>query len=221
MFRFTLSIFLTFIGMQANAGAWAREKGELFVAAGGNFLLSPGAQLPVHYDPTVYAEWGLTERITLGADIHTANRGQIVSAFSFARIPIGDISANDRFAVSLGYGVSVKRDQPIAAIMRGGMSWGRGITNGWLAIDASATLGTIDTTWRPKIDATWGRNWTDKWTTTLQLQTGQGWTDDYYAKLSPTAIYSVRPNIKFALGAVQGLTGDRGAALKLETWFSF
>ncbi len=57
--RLTLVFSLCFASL-ATAGAWPREKGTLFIAAGGNFLLSDGAQLPVHYDPTVYAEYGLT-----------------------------------------------------------------------------------------------------------------------------------------------------------------
>ncbi len=212
---------LSLLCSPALAGAWAREKGELFIAAGGNFLLSEGAQLPVHYDPTLYAEWGFTDRITLGLDLHTADRGQIGTAFAFATIPIGDLTARNRWSVSLAYGLRATDRQPTETLLRGGFSWGRGLETGWLAVDASATIGTIDTTWRPKMDATWGRNWTDSWTTTLQLQTGQGWTNDFYAKISPTVIWNWKPNAKIALGAVQGLTGDRGAALKLETWLTF
>lgn len=205
----------------ALGGAWAREKGEVFVAAGGNVLLSDGAQLPVHYDPTIYLEWGVTDRITLGLDFHTADKGQIATAFGFAQVPIGDVTGRNRWTVSLGYGLRTREGEPVENLMRTGLHWGRGLDTGWLAIDASATLGTIDTSWRPKADFTWGRNWTDDWTTTLQLQTGQGWTDDYYAKISPTVIYTHRPDMKFAVGAVQGLTGDRGIALKVETWLTF
>ena len=205
----------------AQAGAWAREKGELFIAAGGNFLLSEGAQLPVYYDPTLYAEYGLSDRVTLGFDLHTADRGSIATAFGFASVPVGDVTGPTRVAVQLAYGLRATDGNPVENLLRGGVSLGRGLSNGWLALDASATIGTIDTTWRPKVDATWGRNWSDRWTTTLQLQTGQGFTDDIYAKISPTVIWTVRPGMKVALGAVQGLTGDRGSALKLETWLTF
>ena len=218
-----LCLFVLFVTTAAPlwAGAWAREKGELFIAVGGNFLLSDGAQLPVHYDPTLYAEWGMTDRLTLGIDLHTADKGQIGTAFAFANVPIGDLTAPNRWAVNLAYGVRARDGDPTETLLRGGFSWGRGLSNGWLAVDASATYGTIDTTWRPKMDATWGRNWNDSWTTTFQIQTGQGWTNDYYAKISPSVIYTFRPNLKVALGAVQGLTGDRGSALKLETWLTF
>ncbi|MBU2358510.1 MAG: hypothetical protein KKB02_06205, partial [Alphaproteobacteria bacterium] len=79
----------------------------------------------------------------------------------------------------------------------------------------------LDTIWRPKADFTWGRSWSDRWTTTLQLQTRQRYYDDYYAKFSPTAIFSLSDRFKINLGAVKALTGDGGSAMKLETWLTF
>ena len=216
-----LTIALACVAGLADAGPWPREKGQLFMAAGGNFLLSDGAQLPVHYDPTLYAEWGLTDQITLGVDLHTADKGRIATAFAFASIPLPHLDHPHQVSVSIGYGIRARDRIASETLLRGGLSWGRSLAEGWLAIDGSATFGTIDTTWRPKMDATWGHNWSDRWTTTVQLQTGQGWTNDYYAKISPTAIYTFRPDIKIAVGAVKGLTGDRGAALKLESWLEF
>ncbi|MDE0985540.1 MAG: hypothetical protein OSA52_12970 [Yoonia sp.] len=55
----------------------------------------------------------------------------------------------------------------------------------------------------------------------MQLQTGQGFANDYYAKIAPSVTYNLRENIKLHLGAVHALTGDRGSALKFETWLTF
>lgn len=214
-------VSLVACGTSADAGAWARDKGTLFIAAGGNFLLSDGAELPVYYDPTVYAEYGLTDRVTLGLDLYTADKGRIASAFAFAAVPVGSITQANRAMISLGYGYRLNPDTTTEALMRLGVSFGRGMDRGWLAADVSATIGTIDTTWRPKADFTWGRNWSDRWTTTMQLQTGVGFFDDTYAKVSPTVIYSVSDRFKINLGAVKALTGDGGSALKLETWLTF
>ena len=220
--RFLLFLMLLACsGAAAHAGAWPRDKGTLFIAAGGNFLLSDGAELPVYYDPTVYAEYGLSDRITLGLDLYTADKGRIASAFVFTAVPIGSLESRNRAMVSLGYGYRLNPDTSTEALMRVGLSLGRGLDNGWLAADISATIGTVDTTWRPKADFTWGRSWSPRWTTTLQLQTGQGFFDDYYAKYSPTIIYSVTDRIKINFGAVKALTGDRGSALKAETWLTF
>lgn len=118
-------------------------------------------------------------------------------------------------------GVRVDAFSEPEQLIRGGVSWGRGLENGWLAIDATATYGTLDGAFRPKVDATWGHRWSDNWTTTLQLQTGQGFTNDYYAKIAPSLIYNFRDDIKVHLGAVHALTGDRGSGLKLETWLTY
>lgn len=220
--RALLPIMLTlFLASQACAGAWSREKGTLFIAAGGNFLLSDGAELPVYYDPTVYAEYGLTDRVTLGLDLYTADKGRIASAFGFVAVPVGSITGKTRATVSAGYGYRLNTDTSTEALMRMGLSLGRGLDAGWLSLDASATFGTRDSVWRPKMDLTWGHAFAERWTGTLQLQTGQGYYDDYYAKVSPTIIFSVRDNFKVNVGAVKAFSGDGGSALKLETWLIF
>ena len=221
MFAKFAIIFSFCLATSANAGAWSREKGELFIAAGGNFLLSEGARLPVHYDPTLYAEYGATERVTLGLDIHTADAGRIGTAFFFASFPIGDLAARDKFAANLAFGLRADAAHPTETLLRGGLSWGRGLENGWLAVDATATYGTFARTFRPKVDLTWGHRWSEKWMTSIQIQTGQGFTNDYYAKIAPSIIYDLRENMKVHLGAVHALTGDRGSGLKLETWLTF
>ena len=205
----------------AVAGAWPRDVGTLFIAAGGNFLLSDGAELPVYYDPTIYAEFGVTPRLTLGLDIYTADKGRVAAGFAFASVPLGDLTARTRAAASIGYGYRLNDDTSTEALMRLGLSLGRGLDDGWLALDASATFGTRDTVWRPKVDATWGHNWSDRWTTTFQFQGGQGIYGDYYLKASPTIILTVSDRIKINLGAVKAFTGDEGGALKLETWLTF
>lgn len=216
-----LTSLIICISQNAYAGAWAREKGELFIAAGGNFLLSSGAQLPVHYDPTLYAEFGATERLTFGLDLHTADKGRIGTVFIFTNFPIGDTEAQNRYSAGFALGARADAYHATETLLRGHVSWGRGIEDGWLAVDASATYGTRDRTFRPKVDATWGQSWSDNWTTILQLQTGQGFTDDYYAKIAPSIVYEWSDKMNFQLGLVQGLTGDKGAGLKFETWLTY
>lgn len=221
MLKILLIAMLSLSPIAAGAGSWARDEGTLFIAAGGNFLLSDGAELPVHYDPTVYAEYGLTKRVTLGLDVYTADKGRIASAFGFAAVPVGSITGANRAMVSLGYGYRLNPDTTTEALMRLGLSLGRGMDRGWLSADMSATIGMLDTTWRPKADFTYGHIWSDRWATTMQLQTGIGYYDDEYVKLSPTIIYTFTDKIKVNLGAVKALSGDGGSALKLETWLTF
>jgi hypothetical protein len=216
---FAFCVFLA--ASQADAGAWTREKGQIFIASGGNFLLSDGAQLPVHYDPTLYAEYGLSPLVTVGIDYHTADQGRIHSGLIFARFPLGDATGRDRFAASLAFGARVDEFNPLENLVSGGLFWGRGLNNGWLAVDYSATYGDIDQVFRSKADFTWGHNLTGRWTTTLQLQSGEGFDEDVYTKINPGIIFRINDNYHVSVGAIQALTGDKGSALKLDVWSTF
>jgi len=216
-----LSFFVFAAPGQVDAGAWAREKGEVFIATGGNFLLSDGAQLPVHYDPTLYIEYGLSPLITVGLDYYTADQGRIDTGLIFARFPLGNVTGRDRLAASLAFGARVDEFSPVESLIRGGLLWGRGLNNGWLAIDYSATYGDIDQVFRSKADFTWGYNLTDRWTSTLQLQSGEGFDEDVYAKINPGIIFRVNDNYRVSVGAVRAFTGDKGSALKLDIWAKF
>ena len=127
-----LTSLIICISQNAYAGAWAREKGELFIAAGGNFLLSSGAQLPVHYDPTLYAEFGATERLTFGLDLHTADKGRIGTVFIFTNFPIGDTKAQDRYSAGFALGARADAYHATETLLRGHVSWGAR-DRGWLA----------------------------------------------------------------------------------------
>ena len=212
---------LSMLPQTAWPGAWPREEGQLFISSGGNFLLSDGAELPVHYDPTFYLEYGLSDLLTLGIDYHTADQGRINTGFVFGRFPLGDSGACDRFAASSGYGARVDEFNPKETLLQGGLFWGRGYPSGWYALDYTATYGDISEEFRSKADLTWGHNYTDRWTTTLQLQTGEGFSGDVYAKINPAIIFTFNERNRVSLGAVKGLTGDEGSALKLNIWSTF
>ncbi|MBS1304035.1 hypothetical protein [Loktanella sp. SALINAS62] len=220
-FRCLVVSWLLCICNAVAAGPWARQQDQTFIAIGGNFLLSEGAELPVHYDPTLYVEYGLRPELTLGFDFHSANKGDILSGFTFARIPLGDPENALKTAAALGVGFRRNSDTTEELLIRPGFSLGQSLPSGWLAFDGTVTYGAIDSKWRPKADFTWGQSWSPRWTTTFQVQTGMGFSDDHYAKVSPTMIYTANDRFKINFGAVRGLTGDKGSALKLETWITY
>ncbi|SFR46236.1 hypothetical protein SAMN04488005_2227 [Yoonia tamlensis] len=212
------TVFFALCACAAQAGPWPREKGVVFTAFGGNFLLSEGAQLPVNYDPTFYGEYGLNGTVTFGVDYHTADLGRIQAAVFFASFPLGEPVGPDVFSAQIGLGARMDPLNPVEHLLRGGVSWGRGLDSGWMAIDASATYGDIDQLWRPKADFTWGHHLNDRWSVMAQLQTGQGYDDDTYAKVNPAVIFHINDRYSVSIGAVHALTGDRGSALKLDLW---
>ena len=139
-----------FAALPAFSGPWSREQGQLFIAAGGNFLLSEGAQLPVNYDPTFYGEYGLNGTVTLGVDYHTADLGRIHAAVFFASFPLGEPIGNQVLSAHIGLGGRMDPLSPVEHLTRGGVSWGMGLDQGWLAVDASTTYGDIDQVWRQR-----------------------------------------------------------------------
>ncbi len=218
---FVMVVCIFVLPSEIKAGAWAREKGQIFISSGGNFLLSDGAKLPVHYDPTLYLEYGLSDLLTIGLDYHTADQGRIDTGFVFARFPLGDTTGSTRLAASLAFGARVDEFNPLERLVQGGLFWGHGYDKGWYAIDFTGTYGNIDTIFRSKADFTWGYNISDRWTTTLQLQTGEGFSDDVYAKINPAVLFTINDTHRISLGAVKALTGDEGSALKLNIWSTF
>lgn len=218
---FIVGICVACVAAPTHAGPWTREEGQFFTATGGNFLLSDGAQLPVNYDPTFYAEYGFNDQVTLGVDYHTADQGRIQAAVVFAVFPLPVTTHRDVWSAQIGLGGRFDPLHPVEYLTRGGVSWGRGLDNGWMAVDATATYGNIDQVFRAKADITAGWHLSDRWTAIGQLQTGQGYDGDTYAKINPSLVFRLNEQYSVSLGAVQAMTGDRGSALKLDIWSTF
>lgn len=216
-----LSLVIVLTGAMARAGAWPREEGELFLSFGGNIALFGDAVRPVHYDPTIYLEYGLTERLTLGLDGYTADAGTAGSLFAWLRVPWRPDAAGDVWAVSAGLGTTLLHDGAQEATSRLGLHWGRGLENGWLALDAQGQLGVTRLSHQAKIEASWGREFTPLWTGLMQGQIGYGLSGDTYAKIGASGILHATPGLDLRLGLTRALTGDRGGGLTLEAWWRF
>jgi hypothetical protein len=209
------------IGHAAVAGAWAQEKGAVFLSFGGNVALFEGATRPVHYDPTLYIEYGLTDRITVGFDGYTSDATEVVNGFVFLRFPVGPTDGPSRLALSVAGGASEIPGLDIETTGRLGLHWGYGFERGWLAMDATTVLGLTVGEQEGKVEATWGQTVTDRWTGLLQLQAGIGFSGDTYAKVTPSVMYDLSDSTRLRAGFVQALTGDQGSGLMLEVWMQF
>lgn len=206
---------------QVQAGAWPREDGEFFVALGGNAALFGNAVRPVYYDPTIYLEYGLNDRLTLGAEGYTADVGTSGSILAFSRLTLGPMDGASSYAISTGAGMTMIPDGTIESFGRLGFHWGRGHDTGWFAVDAYATYGTETERLQTKIDSTWGYRFAPDWTSIALVQIGTGLEGDFYAKLSPSIGYSLSASIDLRMGLTHALTGDRGSGLLVETWIRF
>lgn len=205
----------------ALAGAWPRDEDTIFVSLGGNVILFGDAARPVHYDPTLYLEYGLTPRITLGIDGYTADKGTAGSLLGFARLSFGSLDRPSRTAVSVAGGVTripTGADDPT---IRLGFHWGRGAEWGWMSADYTMTIGTTLERFQEKLSLTAGYNFDDRWTGILSADAGLGLELDFYAKISPSAVYHLTDRASLRATYTQALTGDLGGAAGVQLWITF
>ncbi|WP_236951419.1 hypothetical protein [Ketogulonicigenium robustum] len=216
---------------QVAAGAWPRDEGEVFISLGGNVALFSSVR-PVHYDPTYYVEYGVTPWLTVGLDGFHADRGAARNAFGFARIPLLQNVAGHQLAVSVAVGQlrykGLDRDAETLPMARLALHWGYGLNDGWLAADVQTQFhlprdGADDgpDLSQSKADLTWGYRFGGHWMMTWTLQLGYGLDHDFYAKITPAAGFELREGLSLRGSYTQALSGDRGAALGLEAWFTF
>ena len=216
-----LAMFLCALASGTQAGPWPRAEGETFLSFGGNVALIGEAARPVHYDPTLYIEYGYSDRITIGIDGFTADRGEAGSLFAFGRWALDVPGSNDVWAIGAGVGTTIVPSGEQDATLRATLHWGRGLETGWLAVDAEASFGLERNLTQTKIDATWGYRFNDQWTSATQFQIGTGLTGDTYAKVAPSMIWEARENLQIRAGLVQALSGDYGTGLSLQSWITF
>ncbi|MEP1964687.1 hypothetical protein [Tateyamaria sp.] len=202
----------------AHAGAWLREQGSGFLSFGSTIDelgRSTGS---------AYAEYGLRPKLTLGAKVDVdMTAGQIGdgSAYVFARKPIPTGERAYKLAYELGIGGTIEQDP--SALLRTGLSYGRGITawdhSGWIAIDGALEWVESDSSVTAKLDATMGLTLNDRFKVMFQVFYSQTETEAT-TTLAPSLIWTPKPdkNRSYQLGveAKEGVLG-----LKLGVWHSF
>lgn len=219
--KWFLSVIASGLATHAAAGAWPQAEGEYFLSFGGNVALIGESVRPVHYDPTLYLEYGYSERLTIGIDGFTADRGDAGSIFAFGRWALDVEGTEDRYAVGAGIGVTILPDGEQGETFRITAHWGRGLESGWLAIDAQASFGFAEELTQTKIDTTWGHRFNDTWSATTQFEVGTGLSGDVYTKVSPSIVYSFNESVQVRAGLVQALSGDYGTGISLQSWVRF
>lgn len=222
-FAFLIAIFCLWVagGKTSLAGAWPREEGTFFAAAGGNVVLFGDAARPVYYDPTLYLEYGLTPRITLGIDGYTADKGTAGSLLGFAQLSFGSLDRPSRTAVSVAAGLTRIPTGATDQTFRLGLHWGRGADWGWMSTDYAMTFGSTIGKFQEKLTLTSGYRFNDTWTGLLSAEAGLGLELDFYAKISPSVVYHLNDRVSLRASYTQALTGDGGGAAGLQAWFNF
>lgn len=195
-----------------HAGAWPRGKGGLFASA---LSYTAGGQT---YSG-IYAEYGVTDRLTLGLDLGRGVSGN-TKAVAFFRLPMMAPINGHNLAWELGAGQIAGH-----SVLRPGLSWGKGVSlggkSGWLSADILSELWLGSWQADHKIDLTFGLNVTERHKAMVQLQAGAQWGDAPFLRVVPSIVFDVGEITKFEIGVTQSLRGDYETGVKLALWMTF
>lgn len=231
MFRLLPLLVLLAFPTVAQPGAWLREKRSLFLSWSNSISTLSTSSLAT--DTSLYAEYGLTKRLTVGFDGYLGASGKASEAYLFMRMPLGKPGRPAQMALTFGMGIKTipnpwgtTTEQTLAKL---GFSWGRGLKKGWLGLDASVSSVVRSSIFVPaqagtsfSADFTWGQKPSDRMMLIWQVQTGKTTNGPAYAKFAPSLIWSFGGGKNSVeVGLVKGLTGDNTQSLKLGFWKSF
>lgn len=197
------------------AGAWPRGDGKFYIYT--SFVTDPVAATQAlkygyaaPYELSIYAEYGLTDRWTLGFDgLQDTELTGGSTAILFATRSIGAFERH-RFAGSIGVGWHRDAEGAEDFTARLGAHWGLGFERAWISADlwGVAALGdTAQSGW--KADFTYGRRLGKRFSLVGQVQSGQ-FGGDPYVKLVPKAglTFGKDSQMQIELGYVHGVAND-------------
>lgn len=218
-------------GAPAQAGAWPREEGEVFISV--SQTTSTGARTiietlqDVRSYSSLYAEYGLTPETTVGLDggLARGDQDQGSSWTLFLRRPVWSTEGGHRFAAGIGLGQLVEPEWGRQWRIRPGVSWGRGFEsrwgNGWAGVEASAAYRLKSEDFAYKADFTIGLKPADRWMAIFQVQSGRYGADDLIVRVAPSVVRRFGEKIHLQIGFVGSVAGDDAMGVKLATWFTF
>lgn len=207
--------FLLVMAGQADAGAWPREKGEQFLS---HSVVSDVRGSAGDYT-TLYAEYGTTERVTLGIDLGKFDT-RVDKAVGFVRLPLAAPDDQSRMAVELGLGQADGR-----FVWRPGISLGRGLNlngrPGWVAVDYRALLrrrvlrSTLET------DVTFGMALGSRTKAIFQVQSGTSLETGTYMRVAPSMVLEHKPGRHLEVGVTAGVLQSTDFTFKIGAWQQF
>jgi len=231
-------LFGCLISTGAEAGAWARAPGEVFLSFSSNLQGSPealaGGLTDLDRYDSVYLEVGLGHRLTLGADY---GQGEFTrEAMAFLRYTLTPPEARWQVALDLGAGRREVDQLGERDLLRTGLSIGHGFARdaptwigwtghdrleGWVALDAVAVQDTTLDTLRWKAEATLGLSIAGGHALMLQLLAEDWPGNDIAYGVNPSLVFRVgdRTNVELGLRATFAVQEEYG--LELGIWHRF
>jgi hypothetical protein len=221
--RWICAVLLWLCAVQAQAGAWPREKGAVFIALSADTTRTQ-----------VYAEYGLKGDWTMGMEVSMPKGRRLPDVTQFLHRPVWQ----GKSAI-LSAGVAVELRETTAAVafpvlqgleeiaVRAGVFWGRGFAlpmgEAWATLDAQVerlvTFDWLGAGLTYKLDAGIGvkpnerlmftaqaQYWRGGEENSLRLETGAGW------RIGRASLV-LQPSV--------GVIGARAARVKLGLWLEF
>ena len=225
-------------GPAAQAGAWARAPGEVFLSFSSNLqgsaeALSGGMAALDRYD-SAYLEIGLGHRLTFGAEY---GQGEFTrEAMAFLRYTLTPPDARWQVALDLGAGRREVDQLGDRDLVRAGLSLGHGFARhapgwldwigpdrleGWLALDATAVRDTTLDTLRWKAEATLGLTLAGGHALMLQVLAEEWPGNDVSYGLNPSFVYRLGERSNVELGLRASFASEVEYGLELGLWHRF
>lgn len=213
------------------AGAWPREAGTAFVSAGQTFSTGGrnlvAALADLRSFSSLYAEYGLTPDITLGAELSHARSldAGLTAGMVFVRRPVWRTETGQIVSIEIGAGTRDDGEDLRESRLRAGLSWGLGFESrwgaGWTGVDASAEMRVPSRDMVYKADFTAGIKPNDRLMLIGQVQTGLYPGADPLIRLAPSVVRRFGKSTHIQIGVEAGVLGDDAVGLKLATWWTF
>ncbi|WP_428515637.1 hypothetical protein [Roseovarius sp.] len=216
--RVVIPVLLLAAPAPALAGPWPRAEDRTFLSTSIEIDAEGGISDGGGFYGSVYAEHGLTDRLTLGLDAG-GREDNMSKAIAFLRWPVGATDRTLRLAAEFGLGMARE-----TFALRPGLSLGRGValgdTPGWISVDSRAVIidsfdGVLET------DITFGLSPGPDAKVILQLQTGIPTDSAPYAKLAPSYVHRIAPGYHAEIGVVAGVAEADDFKLKIGFWHQF
>lgn len=213
---FLHALVLCLYAGQAEAGAWPRQKGALFVSTA-NYGPIPTVGVQGTFT-SVYLEYGLTDKITVGLDLGRGVSGKSKTVV-FGRIPIGPTDGKWRFAAELGIG-KIAGEQ----VIRPGLSIGRSVDwadGGWLSLDLTSEVQQTGARLDIKGDFTFGLRLSPRLTAMVQIQGGLPHKEPDFLRIVPSILFDMRRKEKLEFGLSHDFMNPGVPGIKVGYWKDF
>lgn len=213
-------LFLCLVAPSAWAGAWPRAQGDGFASLSIRLGWPQDISTWTSVDPTedystLYLEYGLTDRLTVGMDVGHSVAGSGKTVFFF-QWPLRQSDKGLQISAQFGFGRIASQH-----VVRPGLSMGWALKTGWLSIDGVAESYVDTGRTDLKLDMAWGLNLPKDGKLILQVQTGQPDGRDPFVRVAPSLVMPLRGPVKMETGVTWGMTGDTSMGLKFGLWTDF